>query len=194
VRIVKHLLCLLSLLVAVPAQAQSEAELRRIEASLLNLAVDLGGVQKWDGTPTGWHPVAKPDGPLLILHLWAVDCPPCIAEFPMLRSLVEAWKTQPEVSFLFVSETLSRDQLTAFWRQNKSQPTPTLYQSTDPRIRQVLETQKQPLTLLLDRQLIVRQAFVGALGARTNELTSAILHILKVAPLYSPTRRPSARP
>jgi hypothetical protein len=94
--------------------------------------------------------------------------------------MVSGWQRQPAVRFLFVSETLEADKLTRFWCQDKKAQVPDLnpYQSTDERLRDALDTGKQPLTLLLDRDLVVREAFVGTLAPRAGELATAVTRLL----------------
>jgi UDP-3-O-acyl-N-acetylglucosamine deacetylase len=48
----------------------------------------------------------------------------------------------------------------------------------------------RPVTLLLDQQGVVRQAFVGSFGKSTNELIQAIEHLLAAVSGRPITRSP----
>ena len=162
------------------AAEPTEAELRRLEASLLHRRLDLGSVRMWDCKSQRWQPFRQAKERVLVLQLWAVECLPCIQEMPLLRNMVSGWQHETAVRFLFISETLEEDKLTQFWCKDKKGTVPDLnsYQSTDGRLRDVLETGKQPLTLLLDRDFVIREAFVGALAARPRELAAAVTRLV----------------
>lgn len=162
------------------AAEPAEAELRRLEASLLHRRLDLGSVRMWDCKGQRWHPFRQSKERVLILQLWAVECVPCIQEMPLLRNMVSAWQRETAVRFVFISETLEEDKLTKFWCKDKRGTVPDLntYQSTDGRLRDTLETGKQPLTLLLDHDFVVREAFVGALLPRAGEVAAAVTRLV----------------
>ena len=100
---------------------------------------------------------------------------------PLLRNIVRGWKDDPSVQIVFISETLDEKVLREFWFQSARDRVPDLplIQSADDRIRDVLGTGKQPVTLLLDRDLVVRQAFIGSLTERTQELTESMSRLLR---------------
>src|SRR5207248_2857388 len=106
---------------------------------------------------------------------------PCVSEMPLLRDITRAFrKTEPELRFAYVSETLEEERLLDFLRRHaRTLPDADVYQSTDGRLRALLQTGKQPITLLLDRQMVVRHAFVGTVGERRNELVDAIERLLR---------------
>ena len=174
----------LPVLFALPADLELEA--RRAEATLLNRTIDLRGLRVWRPRTAVWQSQAPGPARLMVLHLWSVDCPPCVAEFPMLREITRGFaRTAPEVRFVYASETLEEDRLIGFVNKHvKSMPQADVYQAADERLRNGLQTRTQPLTLLLDRNFVVRQAFVGSLAARRNELVDAIERLLKTAPSH----------
>lgn len=106
---------------------------------------------------------------------------------PLLRRVVQGWRSKPAVRFLFVSETLNQDVLTSYWvKQHASDvPDDDPYQSTDSRLRDILELGSQPVTLILDRDLVIRQAFVGTLTERVSELAAGINRLLAL-PVKAP--------
>ena len=162
------------------ASASGELAVRRQEASLLNRRLDIGSIRRWDRKQRAWRPLVRGAEQVLVLQLWAVECAPCLAEMPLLRRVVQGWRSKPAVRFLFVSETLDQDVLTGYWvKQHASDvPDEDPYQSTDSRLRDVLETGTQPVTLLLDRDLVIRQAFVGTVTERVSELAAGINRLL----------------
>lgn len=165
------------------ASATGELAVRRQEASLLSRRLDLGSVRRWDRKQRTWRPLVRGSEQILVLQLWAVECGPCLAEMPLLRRVVQGWRSKPAVRFFFVSETLDQDLLTAYWTKQHVNDVPDEdpYQSTDSRLRDVLEMGTQPVTLILDRDLVVRQAFVGTVTERVSELAAGINRLLALS-------------
>ena len=173
-----------------------ELEHRRLEPLMLHQLVKLTGLRPW--TPTHSEqplPPLPPDGQqlpsvslgdkaVLIVHLWAVDCKPCVAEFPIWQRIVRSFAkdNRAQLGFIFITETLEESRLAEFWQQHRAElPEGSYYQSidgTDSDIRDVLRTSKQPVTLLLDRQGVIRQAYVGSIAKRRNELVGGIERLL----------------
>lgn len=169
------------LAVAPAGRAQAGSALDPVETRLLHRRIDLSGVRGFDEKTGHWSPYKKGPEQLLVVHLWDIACAPCISEMPMLRKVVHGWRAHPQVGFLFVSETLDERKLLDYWRAATERvPRVTLYQNTDDRIREVLDTGKQPVTLLVDQDLVVRQAFIGSLEERTNELAASMTRLLSV--------------
>lgn len=159
----------------------AETDLRTVELSLLHRRLDLGGVRALDAKTGRWSPLRVEGARLLVVHLWAVECSPCTAEMPLLKNIARGWKNEPGVQIVFVSETLDEKVLRDFWfKTNRDRvPETPLTQSIDNRIRDTLDTGKQPLTLLLDQDLVVRQALVGSLTERSPELTTSMSRLLR---------------
>lgn len=79
------------------------------------------------------------------------------------------------VSFFFVSESQDEKKWLDFIQRQRADAIPNLvHLKADGLLRAGLQDRRQPLTLLLDAQNVVRQAFVGALITRRTELTDAI--------------------
>lgn len=172
--------------------ADLELEARRTEIKLLHRQLDLTGIRVWDARSKKWLPRAPAPGRILVLNLWAVECPPCVAEFPILRDIARGFrKTETAVRFAFVSETKDEEKLLGFARTNRDKmPEAELYQVTDARLRSLLGTEKQPVTLLLDQNLVVRQAFVGSIVERRNEFVDSIERLLQRANAQTLTAKP----
>lgn len=155
-----------------------EARLRRDEAELLHRRLELRGLRRLQGG--AWKPAEAPFSRLLVVHIWAVECKPCVDEMPLVRALLGGLRKFPVVQVAFVSETTDLGKLQAFIEQHRAElPQTDFYQVDSDTVRQPLQNRAQPLTLLVDERGVVRQAFVGSLRARRSELTQAIERYLK---------------
>lgn len=161
-----------------PAALQAqELTLRQQESQLLHRKVELAGLRRLDGAKVvAETPVAR----VLIVHLWAVECRPCIEEFPVLRPILDSLRPLTQVKAVLVSETADLAKLQGFLRDNRALlPNLPQYQSGDDRLRASLQNSAQPTTLLLDERGIVRQAFLGSIRHRRSELADAVRRLLK---------------
>ena len=150
-----------------------ELALRRQEAALLHRKADLRGVQMLRGGLA--INVQPPVAHLLIVHIWAVECRPCIDELPILRRITESLNRMPQVKIVLVSETRDLVLLNRFLHeQSANVPRVEQYQSSDERLRASLQNDTQPTTLFLDALGVVRQAFLGSLKNRRSEFVDAI--------------------
>lgn len=110
-----------------------------------------------------------------LIHIWSTHCQPCVEEMPMLLRLFEALQEGRALRLLLVAEE-ELSQLIPFAAAHlESRPGIELATlSPESGWREQLGDRSLPLTLLIDRDLIVRQAFLGSLKERRNELLSAI--------------------
>ncbi len=141
-------------------------------------------MKQWERDTDDWHPLTLVPRKLYVLNLWSVHCVPCKEEFPLLRKMVEGWRSQKEVKFLFIADPphdTEEQELTAYWRSTAAQlPDEDPCRSSDERIRNMLESGLQPITLLVDEHLVIRQAFAGAIGKRPLALAiQRLLNALK---------------
>jgi len=185
-RAAAHLLSLLLLaspsaaLADTPSSAPVPEELllRRQEALLLHRRINLAALRVLRGGElvAAEAPVAR----LLLVHLWAVECKPCLDELPTLQSFFAAQGQDPRVRVLLASETRDPAKLIDFIKQHRGWfPSGDLYQVTDDALRSSLQNFAQPLTLLVDERGVVHQAFVGSLRTRKSELVDAVTRYLK---------------
>lgn len=159
---------------------QVEARLRRDEAELLHRRLELRGLRQLQGSE--WKPVEAPFSRLVVVHIWAVECKPCVDEMPMLRTLFAGLRRFPVLRLAFISETQDLTRLKQFIDEKQKQqelPLTEFYQMDSDTLRRPLQNRSQPMTLLVDERGIVRQAFLGSLRARRSELTLAIERSLK---------------
>ena len=155
-----------------------ELTMRQQESQLLHRKVELRGLRRLEGSGLVAEP--PPVARVLIVHLWAVECRPCVEEFPILRKILDSLRELPQVRSVLVSETADLGKLQAFLRDNRSiVPQLPQYQIGDDRLRASLQNFSQPTTLLLDERGVVRQAFLGSIAHRRSELADAVRRLLK---------------
>jgi len=182
------------------------AAMRRDEARLLHQAlrsIDLASNLRifdprsgeWLRTETSDPPAAR----VIVVYLWTNTAPAAAAELPWLRELarrVEAYHGG-DVRFLFIAEGVSGQDMKAITAGPRAPSAPPAASPAAERasglpffldqegaiaetLRQALLGAKLPLpvTLLLDDQRVVRQAFIGSLASRRSELVSGISDLL----------------
>lgn len=196
--------------VSASSPAESALSLAAAEGALLHLKLPLDGVEILKATNRVWQPLTLPSDRVVVINLWTESCEPCKREMPVLAALHEEWRRQPKVTFLFIAEPpMSREQVAEFWANPflsigsderchgsgvqlvrgptgsrcllphiESEPA----RSQDQRMRDLLNTRTQPLTLLLDTTGVIRQAWVGSLLQRRTEVSSAIRRLLSLNP------------
>lgn len=153
------------------AAAEADPAPRLAEAQLLHRRLDLGGLRLVDNMPVA----ALPQIPVLVVHLWALECKPCLGELPWLVRIARGYTSEPAVRFLFISESGDRERWLRHLRGLGIEGARLLLgQTEDERLRVALQDRTQPITLLVDGHRVVRQAFVGSLEHRRRELTLAI--------------------
>lgn len=152
----------------------------------------------WDAKKRSWQ--AQPPGHvvvqsrIMVLHFWAEYCAPCREEFPFLKKLAREFsqKLRGQVQFLFVSDSSSSETMALFADQNQAilpwGESPH-YLDTDQHLQQLLggglPSGRVPLpTTVICDPFIVRQAIVGPLMQRRNDLHGAIDRLVQT---FSPT-------
>ena len=181
---------------AVLLRRRDEAQL--LHRSLAGLLMD--GLALWDDHRGEWRPPPPGHvsftGRAVLLHLWADWCKPCRAEFPWLRELGRALPRsfKAPVQLVLISETSSAEDMQRFLRQNRAiMPEGPSYLDSAGALSQLLRTGlpsgslSLPVSLLCDERLVVRQAFLGSLSGRHDELQDAIDRLLgSLPPAASP--------
>lgn len=150
-----------------------ELSLRRQEAALLHRKIQFAGLRvlKKDTFVEAQVSPAR----LTLVHLWAVECKPCVDELPTLQSFFAAQQKDPRIRLLLVSETKDTAKLIGFVQARRGFfPNVELYQILDDGLRASLQNLVQPLTLLVDERGVVHQAFVGSLLSRRSELVLSL--------------------
>lgn len=118
---------------------------------------------------------------LYVVHLWGTWCEPCKAEFPHLRRMFPDGRYH-EAQLLLVALQSPDEDLQKFLSANRANmPQAPHYVDDAASIVKPLKLSKLPLTLLVDAQWVVRQAFSGPITDRRPELLASMDHYL--APL-----------
>lgn len=175
---------------------------QRDEVHLLNVRLpNLSKLAAWgNNTWRSSQPVDFPDSsvPIRIVHLWADWCPPCKAEFPRLKRVVEKLHASygKEIRLVLVSETLDDIAMSKYLRENSAimpsagvqfgdtphelmwtilQAMPEATQAAAMKIdRQPGRELPLPITLVTDAENVVRLAFVGSLEGRYGQFINGI--------------------
>ena len=110
----------------------------------------------------------------------AVECRPCVEEFPILRRITDSLRELPRITTIMVCETRELAQIRGFIDAHRGDiPRVDHYQSIDDRLRRSLQNRSQPATLMLDALGAIRQAFLGSLKLRRTEFADAISRLAR---------------
>lgn len=187
-----RVLLLGSLLAALPARAEAPPELARVQAQLgtlereqrlLHTRLQFRPVEAVNPATSRIQPgqLEPGGGKLFLVHLWSVHCPPCRREMPALRDMIPRLgalvpKLGERLRIVFIAEDNPLDFTEGIKKPDLRVPDGVEQFLISPQsaLRADLREPAQPLTLLLDRNMVVRQAFVGPLVERRNEVFSAI--------------------
>lgn len=162
---------------------QQAIDLYEREARLLNRQAHLGSLTGY--SLAAWKlfdaPPLRSKGQPLLVHVWSVHCKPCVREMPALVGLFRGLSHERSVRVLLISEDQPAE-LHEYVNAHRDQLPPVEHYilSRDSPLRASLQETSQPLTLLLDPQLVVRQAFVGPIADRRNELFSAVSRLCRI--------------
>ena len=164
------------------------------ESHLLSRKVVLDSLLSIQPTPLSYDkvPPLGSHGQPLLVHLWSIHCPPCVKELPALAATLKHLREVTPIRIILIAED-SLDSLDSLGDALRSFdeviPRVELYAAGPAsELRSTLQKVSWPATLLLDDQLVVRQALVGTLGARRNALFSAVLRLC--ASLRASCRKP----
>lgn len=163
--------------------AAARLKYRDQEQDLLHLQIDLSGVKCLDSKGQNFVPLLPLKERLLIVNLWSLHCAPCMEEFQRFHNIVQHVQSRDySIDFLFIAdppEDNPESAVRAFWKAPPvilPEVAPCL--STNRRLRDSLAFQGVPITLFLDRERVVRHAFIGSIEGRA--IASAIDRLLAV--------------
>lgn len=160
-----------------PPPSLAAATTWQAEALLLHHQVPLSDLT----SPTAV--VAVPVAPVLVVHLWSMECPPCLKELPVLLNVMRGYAREPRVRFLLISESADPARAQAHLARLGGLSPQIISAHGGVRLRSALQDDSQPLTLILDHQRVVRQAFLGSLLGRRSLFTSALDRLLRSSQL-----------
>ena len=177
-----------------PSALLQRIDQRDSESGLLSRKVVLNSLLSIEPVPLSYQtaaPVLARGQPLLV-HLWSIHCHACVKELPELAATLKRLRDVTPIRIILIAED-SLDSLESLGeslrRFDAILPRVELYAAGPAsELRPSLQKSSWPTTLLLDDQLVVRQALVGTLGARRNELFSAVLRLC--ASLHAACRKP----
>lgn len=126
-------------------------------------------VGQWDGQRQSW--TSQPQtlstrARVYVLNFWAHYCPPCVHELPALLTAVRdvAQGRSADVQLMLLAEETSAPEMTRFLSQNLPLARETYLSDTGGVVRHQLGIETLlPITVVLDRDLVVRYAVVGAI-------------------------------
>ena len=118
------------------ADAVSPAD-REVERRLRHVRLGLDEMRLWSNGAVSTKSLSS-HSPLLVVHLFSLDCPPCLREIKHLQRLFQ--QNTPETEFAMVLETLDANRIRQFKIDYKEQfPDVDLYISTNRRIRDAVD-------------------------------------------------------
>ncbi len=142
-------------------------------------------VGQWDGLRqafTSQPQILSPRARVYVVNFWAHYCPPCVHELPALVSAVRdmAQGRAADVQLLLLAEETSATEMSHFLSQNLPLARETYLSDTGGVVRHQLGIETQlPITVVLDRDLVVRYAVVGAIDdiGQLKEQIDRLLHL-----------------
>lgn len=177
------------------------------ETALLHHRITLPPLSVWDAPKQEWRGALPNEGPsttpkIRIVHMWGTWCIPCKEEFPVIKQMDMQIRTDyhGDVQFVYVADTLSSNaEMKEFMAQrHATMPLGLIYHDDENKLcadllsalpqkgaiagrtESVSERQLMlPLTLLVDQNNVVRQAFVGSLLPRRADLVNGIAQLHK---------------
>lgn len=204
-----HIAVFMQLSTAPVDQVSIELETRRRESGLLHMALDktaLRTLSVWEPQTDALRDIrpgeAADDGsPVLILHLWATWCVPCKEELPLWGAVGQHLTARHKGSVRIVHVALQNDStdMASFVSQIQGKlPAPIRYVDRNEvlkaRLRQAFGNNQPPLplTLVLDSGRVVRQAFLGSIYDRRQELVDSTARLLRLIREQDAARPPLA--
>ena len=101
---------------------------------------------------------------MFVVHVWGTWCQPCLEEFPLLKKMFPEGRGG-DAQLILVALQSSEESLRKFAREHVAEiPTAPQYSDADGALPQALGMNKLPITLLVDRQWVIRQAFYGTVA------------------------------
>jgi thiol-disulfide isomerase/thioredoxin len=197
-RALRRLLLAIALCVSTTAAAQVSCLPSLDEESLLHLEIApslLSKVQLWNHQQAEWQaPMAEQvpmrRAPVVVMHLWADWCGPCKTEMPLLRTQIQELAAQhrERLEFVFMTESNRSVELARYMIGSRERmPRVAYYLDIGEAVARLLRTNlpsgqlSLPITLLLDEQRVVRQAFVGPLAPRWPELQRGVARLVQLS-------------
>lgn len=191
-------------------QLDVEVEYRRRELRLLHFPLDRAALRTlliWDSRRDVLRDarpgeVVDDSTPVMVLHLWATWCTPCKEEFPIWREVGATLDAQHKGRVRIAHVAMQNDSagMARFVGEMQDRlPFPLNHFDRNERLADRLKlVDKQlnlPLTLILDQDRVVRQAFIGPISQRRQELVDSIARLMRLVKVQlSPVKSASGEP
>lgn len=115
-----------------------------------------------------WASLAEHRGQVVLLNLWGTWCPPCVKEIPHLVEVQQAIEPLGGTVIGLAVDSGSPDEIRAFWRDRLGlEPAYPLWMGTNREARRHFEAFGLPNTLVIDRDGLIRERFLGAVTRET---------------------------
>lgn len=143
------------------------------------LLLFMGASSSWAAASPGAEPVyqstdgsrvslADYRGQVVVLNLWAIWCGPCIAEIPELVELQRRIQPHGATVIGLAADSGSAEQVLGFWRRRLDlEPSYPLWLASMEEANTHFGATLVPLTLLIDREGVIRERLLGAHDAET---------------------------
>lgn len=191
-------------------QPEVEVEYRRRELRLLHFPLDRATLRNlliWDSRRDVLRDarpgeVIDDSTPVMVLHLWATWCTPCKEEFPIWREVGSTLDAQHKGRVRVAHVALQNDSagMARFVSEMQDRlPFPLNHFDRNEQLADKLKlVDKQmilPLTLILDQDRVVRQAFIGPISKRRQELVDSTARLMRLVKIQlSPAKSASGEP
>ncbi len=191
-----------------PGAVRTSAECTsKDETALLHHRLTLPLLSVWEGPRQEWRSLLPKEGPptstkIRVVHLWGTWCGPCKDEFPIIKQMDLQIRRDYKgaVQFIYIADSLSSQaEMKQFMeRHHEHMPTGLLYHDDENKLaadllavlpqgsavdgRSDSPSERQlnlPITLLVDSDDVIRQAFVGSLLSRRPELVNGIAQLYR---------------
>lgn len=116
--------------------------------------------------------IAKLQGKVVVLNLWATWCAPCVEELP---SLLDLSQRMPSLAVVAVSTDQDPDVYHQFLVKHHVDV--TTVRDADQRINALYGTVQIPETYIIDKHGIIRRKFIGAQDWTGSEITSYLSNL-----------------
>jgi thiol-disulfide isomerase/thioredoxin len=101
-------------------------------------------------------------GQVVLLNLWGTWCPPCVTEIPHLVEVHQAIEPLGGTVIGLAVDSGSPEEIRGFWRDRlELEPAYPLWMGTNREARRHFEAFGLPHTLVIDRDGLVRERFLG---------------------------------
>lgn len=101
-------------------------------------------------------------GQVVVFNIWGTWCPPCVREIPHLVEVQQAIESRGGTVIGLAVASGSAEEIHAFWRDRlELEPAYPLWIGTQQQARGLFEAYGLPNTLIIDRDGLIRERFLG---------------------------------